>query len=244
MPGLSELSRLEASAPHSTSAPTPKAEAAPDEIARFNAALNAPNDSKAQHGAAAKGSAGSKEQMGSPDSTTNLTKERGALPSYTQGSSQGPDSNVGQPQGSAAELSSIFSALLSGQGSQLPSDAPPNAVTTHAESSAALSEAQQHLTSGIVDRILVSERSLSTGSEVKLVLGSAVAPLDGVEITLKRNLEGMLAVELNSQNHKQFQKLVELRPALVEALEEHETKAVTLVFTAETDQHGSEQRDS
>lgn len=133
----------------------------------------------------------------------------------------------GSEQSSASELSSIFSALLSGKSGQQDTN---SGLAQSALSNNTLSEAQEQLTSGIVERILVSDSRLSKGSEVRLLLGAGVAPLDGTEIILRRNLEGMLAVEFNSRNLKQFQKLVELRPALVEALEEHESQGVTLIF--------------
>lgn len=231
MTGFNEVTRLNQSSTANQSHDiAPGQEANADDVARFNEALT---KQAPQKQAETKQAEPSRPQGAGPNSGSALEQ-----PADLSHKGQALESSL--PQGSASELGSIFSALMSKQPDQAvtSSISAPNSGPTNA----ALTEAQQQLSSGIVDRILVADSSLGQGSEVRLLLGASVAPLDGVEITLRRNLEGMLAVELNSQNHKQFQKLVELRPALVEALEEHEQSPVTIILNNQGDHSQNEQR--
>lgn len=231
MTGFNEVTQLNQSTNANQSrALAPEREANADDVARFNEALTK-QDPKKQ---AESNQAEPNRLQGSEPNLGTAFEQPAAL------SSKGQALENGLPQGSASELSSIFSALMSKQPDQAVTN-PINA-SSNGPTNAALTEAQQQLSSGIVDRILVADSSLGQGSEVRLFLGASVAPLDGVEITLRRNLEGMLAVELNSQNHKQFQKLVELRPALVEALEEHEHSPVTIILNQQGDHSENERR--
>lgn len=130
------------------------------------------------------------------------------------------------------DLSSIFSSLMSGQSAttgQNPGEIlPQNQIPTSNldEGNSKL----QELAQSIVDKIFVSDPASSKGSEVRLILGGNTGDLTGSEIILRRDIEGMLAVEINCRNQTQFKKYVELRSSLVEALEKHEDKEVRFIL--------------
>lgn len=88
----------------------------------------------------------------------------------------------------------------------------------------------QDLIDHMVERILVADPKFSQGSEVRLLLGTNTGSLQGSEIILHRNLEGMLAVEINCRNQNQFKKFVEIRNDLKTALEQHEDKECQLLI--------------
>lgn len=139
---------------------------------------------------------------------------------------------------SQSELSSLFSSLM---GNQLQQPAPQmgqnplmngmNGQEAQLTGSTALHDTSlQELTTTLVERILVSDPKYSSGSEVRLLLGQNTGPLNGSEIILRRDLEGMLAVEINCRNKEQFKKFVELRSDLTEALDRHEKSGVNLII--------------
>ncbi len=141
----------------------------------------------------------------------------------------------GQPSSTQSELSSLFSALMGSQ-TQNPASQmghPPlmNGQEAPLSGSTSLHDSSlQELTSTLVERILVSDPKYSSGSEVRLLLGQNNGPLSGSEIILRRDLEGMLAVEINCRNRDQFKKYVELRSDLTEALDRHEKSGVNLII--------------
>lgn len=129
------------------------------------------------------------------------------------------------------DLSSIFSSLMSGQ-SAATGQNTGEIKTQNQIPTSNLDDGQklQDLANSIVDKILVSDPASTKGSEVRLILGGNTGDLTGSEIILRRDLEGMLAVEINCRNQTQFKKYVELRSSLVEALEKHEDKEVRFIL--------------
>ncbi len=137
----------------------------------------------------------------------------------------------GYSSSSQSELSALFSGLMSGQGQNL-GQALDNSLLPKGESTATPlnSASLQELADTLVERILVSDPKFSSGSEVRLLLGQNTGALNGSEIILRRDLEGMLAVEINCRNRDQFKKFVEVRSTLTEALESHEKGGVHLII--------------
>lgn len=157
----------------------------------------------------------------------------GTMPQQPQGQSQGQklQEEPGPEADGMSELSSIFSSLFSpGTGTQAgaaPAQTP--VITQSSESAGVDRSALQQLADDLVDRILVSDPRYSQGSEIRLTL-SAGSGFPGTEIVLRRDLEGMLAVEINSRRQDHFKKFVELRPLLSEGLQQYENSEVRLII--------------
>ena len=139
------------------------------------------------------------------------------------------------------ELSSIFSSLMQSPNqvpdtsSMLGTNLGPDQTLLKGESvtnstAPTGNTSLQELADNLVERILVSDPKFSGGSEVRLLLGQNTGPLSGSEIILRRDLEGMLAVEINCRNKDQVKKFVEIRGDLTEALESHEKSGVNLII--------------
>lgn len=147
------------------------------------------------------------------------------------------DKNAQNPN----DLSSILSSLMSGQSATTEQN-PGEIKLQNQIPTSNLDDGQklQDLANSIVDKILVSDPATTKGSEVRLILSGNTGDLSGSEIVLRRDLEGMLAVEINCRNQTQFKKYVELRSSLVEALEKHEDKEVRFILNedfSDQDEH-------
>lgn len=82
----------------------------------------------------------------------------------------------------------------------------------------------------LVNQVLVSDPKHTTGSEVRITLNSNLHTLQGAEIVLRRDLEGLLALEINSKNQKQFKDFVNIRSDLQNALRKLEGRDVNIII--------------
>lgn len=147
----------------------------------------------------------------------------------SQGFSQGG-------QGSAGDLSAIFSSLMSGS----PAQAQGNSdAAAQLQTGAAAQTELQDLADSLVDKILVSDPKYSQGSEIRLTL-SAQSGLEGSEIVLRRDLQGLLAIEINCRRQEHFKKFVQLRPLLVDGLQRHESSEVRFILNDPEEENEAE----
>ncbi|MBQ9275261.1 MAG: hypothetical protein IJ228_10635 [Succinivibrio sp.] len=119
-------------------------------------------------------------------------------------------------------LSAMFSSLMS------QSAAPTEAVV---QTAPALDESElQELSDRLVDRILVSEPKLDGSREVRLELQNSNLLRD-TSITLMRDLNGMLFVNISSSDAVSLRRLAEARSRLESRLDEQEKGAVRVEVT-------------
>ncbi len=159
-------------------------------------------------------------------------KEQSGNQSGGSASGQGADKGSGFEQ-KPSDLSSIFSGLMSGQLNQAPAQPLPGSAAAQAaplQGGDSIKSELQTLSDQLVDRILVSDPKYSQGSEVRLTLSAGSGILQDSEIVLRRDLQGLLAVEISCRNQEQFKKFVQLRPLLVEGLERSETQEVRFII--------------
>lgn len=179
-----------------------------------------------------------------PASQSDVDKFESAIKEKSDKRESAGHGSKGEKSSSQNELSSIFSSLMGAQGQAQPQGQglnlshSPDPALNKSESAVSLSNASlQELADSLVERILISDPKFSSGSEVRLLLGQNTGLLSGSEIILRRNLEGMLAVEISCHNKDQFKKFVEVRSELTEALERCEKNSVNLIISqAQEDQ--------
>ena len=99
-----------------------------------------------------------------------------------------------------------------------------------------LSEAELEM---LVDRILVSQAQ-NGSQEVRITLGGTV--LNGTEITLFRNSEGLLVVQMNCTNQSSFQTLVASQLDLRTRLEDFENNTVHVSVDIRQDGNDAQKR--
>lgn len=158
---------------------------------------------------------------------------------------EGRSGKASSQGGSSSELSDLFSSLLSGMGGNAGNAGQQSAAVMAGQEavSSALPSDLQQLTDELVDKILVSDPKYTAGSEVRLTLGQGSGSLNGTEIVLRRDLEGMLTVEIACRNQEQFKKFVAVRNDLVQALQQHETQEVRLYLADPADSDPSAAQD-
>ncbi len=135
----------------------------------------------------------------------------------------------------ANDLSSIFSSLISGQPASQNPGPTLDAPAASAAASAGDPEQLQQMCDKLIDRILVSDPRYSQGSEVRITL-SAQSGFAGDEIVLRRDLQGMLAVQINCRRQDSFKKFVELRPLLTEGLQQYESRDIRVSIVSPDEQ--------
>lgn len=157
-----------------------------------------------------------------------LNTGRGNRDAADQGFGQGGGFSQDNGQSSAEDLSSIFSSLMMGGQSAQPQNTA--AITPDVQPGTISDQnALQDLADSLVDKILVSDPKYSQGSEIRLTL-SAQSGLEGSEIVLRRDLQGLLAVEINCRRQDHFKKFVQLRPLLVDGLQRHESSEIRFIL--------------
>lgn len=134
---------------------------------------------------------------------------------------------------SSSDLSSIFSQLLSGKNSTEITDNPKII-----DNQALKTDELQKLSDSLVSRILVSDKNLSGAEEVRLLLNDS-AILKQTEISIRRDLSGMLFVAISSSDNNSYQKLLSTKAILEKQLNNVEKNAVRvdIVYNSE---HSSE----
>lgn len=121
------------------------------------------------------------------------------------------------PPSDSYDLSSIFSALIQGK--------EPQAKTENNQISQQDLASAQKIADNILERILVSEKRLDGSIEVKLLLNDN-AILKQTEISLTRDLNGMLFVNITSSDNNSYQKLLSSKAILEKQLEDKEDNPV------------------
>ncbi len=137
------------------------------------------------------------------------------------------------PDSSAAALNQMFAGLMSDP--KAAAGTGPESVTPPA-----LKDELQSLSDKLVSQILASDPRQGQGSELRLTLSAGSGLLQGSEIVLRRDLLGMLAIEINCRNQEQFKKFVQLRPLLTESLERHEQSSVNFLLNDPQDPDGEQ----
>lgn len=133
-----------------------------------------------------------------------------------------------EPDGTLSQLSNIFSSLNSaGQGP----GAPLKAQTAAPMPQTAAADFQA-LSSELVDKILVADPAYNPRSEVMLTLNQN-STFYGMQVVLRRDLEGQLSIELMARNKEQYERLAGIKSSLTAALEEHEDYKVNLTVTVQ-----------
>ncbi|MCR5084790.1 MAG: hypothetical protein K6A65_04740, partial [Succinivibrionaceae bacterium] len=133
----------------------------------------------------------------------------------------------------SSDLSSIFSSLISGHAA--PAAAPAAPAAEAAPIPQGMPADLERMASALVDRILVSDPGLGDGSkEVRLMLND-LPGLKGVEISIKRDLSGMLFVAITSSDTGSVQRLISSRQDLERRLAKGERNAVRLDISADGD---------
>lgn len=158
-------------------------------------------------------------------------------PGLSAGKEAGAQAGAGQnlrktqqrePDGTLSQLSNIFSSLNSaGQGL----GAPLKAQTAAPMPKTATADFQA-LSSELVDKILVADSAYNTRSEVMLTLNQN-STFYGMQVVLRRDLEGQLSIELMARNKEQYERLAGIKSSLTAALEEHEDYKVNLTVTVQ-----------
>ena len=139
----------------------------------------------------------------------------------------------GQADETAAKL---FSSLFSMPSLASQADSIHGAAVEGAVSVSPLSEAELEM---LVDRILVSQAQ-NGAQEVHITLGGTM--LNGTEITLFRNSDGLLVVQMNCTNQSSFQTLVASQLDLRTRLEDFENKTVHVSVDIHQDGNDAQQR--
>lgn len=130
---------------------------------------------------------------------------------------------------SGSELSSIFSQLLSGKSSTEIIDSPKIA-----DNQAINKEDLQKLSDSLISRILVSDKNLNGAEEVRLLLNDN-SILRHTEISIKRDLNGLLFVTISTLDNNSYKKLLETKAILEKSLNkiEKNTVRVDIVYNSE-----------
>ncbi len=130
---------------------------------------------------------------------------------------------------SGSELSSIFSQLLSGKSSTEIIDSPKAA-----DNQAINKEELQKLSDSLISRILVSDKNLNGAEEVRLLLNDN-SILKNTEISIKRDLNGLLFVTISTLDNRSYKKLLGTKTILENSLNKIEKNAVRvdIVYNSE-----------
>lgn len=107
-----------------------------------------------------------------------------------------------------SDLSSIFSQLLSGKSSTEIIDNPA-AIDNHSVNN----EELQKLSDSLVSRILISDKNLSGTEEIRLLLNDS-SILKQTEISIKRDLSGLLFVVISTLDNNSYQRLLSTKAIL------------------------------
>ncbi len=135
----------------------------------------------------------------------------------------------GQKTDDSFELSSIFSALIQGKEPQEKIE-KPSKISQQDLSSA------QKIADDLLERILVSDKKLDGSVEVKLLLNDS-SILKQTEISINRDLNGMLFVNISSSDNNSYQKLLSSKAILEKQLNDKEDNPVRVevVFNEDFD---------
>ncbi len=130
---------------------------------------------------------------------------------------------------SGSELSSIFSQLLSGKNSTEVIDSP--AIT---DNQSINKEELQKLSDSLINRILISDKNLNGTEEVRLLLNDS-SILRQTEISIKRDLSGLLFVTISTLDNNSYKKLLGTKNILERSLNNIEKNAVRvdIVYNSE-----------
>lgn len=221
-----------------------------EDIKRFNQALGSPT-TKDSFSSELRGQTQSQVSSPTPNASKSYTSQSGlsaifsSLMNHNNNNSNTEVNTSGQNThfDQKLEFDSLQAASLASPSATFTAPSTIMEAVTHNTSNASDASSSfsfganssiQNLINHMVEQILVSDPKFSQGSEVRLLLGINTGSLQGSEIILRRNLEGMLAVEINCHNQNQFKKFVEIRNDLKTALEQHEDQECYLLINQPT----------
>ena len=128
------------------------------------------------------------------------------------------------------ELSSIFSSIMTGKAAD-PNAAGFIANEVNETSPTTNSDVQEifKLADKIVDRILVSDPKTSGSTQVTISMNNS-SVLPGTEISLRRDLDGLLSVVVSTNNQQSFNKIVSVRDRIVDGVQKYEKQNVRFII--------------
>ena len=160
-----------------------------------------------------------------------------------------PASQLNHSQELQARLDSYTSDINSRKGSdsaqndftaQTPNTAAINGLSDFGRQIAPAVDAQNpgqvtspddvlRIADSVVERILVSDPRHSANSQVTITFNSSSA-LPQTDITLRRDLDGLLSIIVSANNPKSFNRLVEAREQIIEGVQKYEDREVRFIL--------------
>lgn len=133
----------------------------------------------------------------------------------------------------ANELSSIFSSIMAGK---VPDPNSAGFIANEVNETAPTTESDVQeifkLADKIVDRILVSDPKTSGSTQVTISMNNS-SVLPGTEISLRRDLDGLLSVVVSTNNQQSFNKIVSVRDRIVDGVQKYEKQNVRFIIENE-----------
>lgn len=203
------------------------------EVADFDRALNGPAEERGGAGEAA-----GRDRLSRREEGARQESGRGDANGGEGG--QGDDANASPFQLLGGAMDGLLGRGAGMQGADSAAQAQASGASSGASSSGP-SSGMDDIQTALVERILVSTPE-SGGSEVRILLSDGALP--GTEIRLARGADGMLVVDLLTDDASSFQTLVAAREALKARLEETEKGGVRVDVTdnARPDDGNAERR--
>ena len=151
-----------------------------------------------------------------PEHNTNLLTKLDNETNETALNNEGTDS-----------LSNIFSNFLNSNNTadKLQNHIENNDLSKHQTSDTNLDAKLQQDFESIVSKIYISDTHYTNSAQVRIIF-SEQSFLSDSEVIVQRNLEGLLAVEINCKHNYQYKKLNENKQALIDLLEQKEQHRV------------------